>query len=319
MSLNMGVRYQDYYEVLGVKRDASQDEIKRAYRRHARDCHPDVNKDDPQAQEKFSRIGEAYEVLGDPEKRKRFDALGMNWKAGQEFTTPPGCENLHFEFRGGPGSAGRGFSFSSSESSDFFEAVFGQKGSFTGFESSGLRNGGRRNPGGAQYIESEITITLEEAFAGSTRQIRVVQSTGSAAKQIDVKVPAGVRDGAKLRLRGQGGHGGDMILTVRIKPHPRFEIDGHDLTTVLSLAPWEAALGTKVPVATLDSEVMLTVPPGTSSGSRMRLRNRGLTKRGGGRGDLFARIRIAVPATLTDEEKKLFEQLKENSRFDPRT
>ena len=314
----MGVRYQDYYEVLGVKRDASQDEIKRAYRRLARDCHPDLNKDDPQAQEKFSRIGEAYEVLGDSEKRKRFDALGMNWKAGQEFTPPPGYENLHFEFRGGPGSGGRGFSFSPGGFSDFFDAMFGQKGSFTGFERSGPGNGGRGNRGGPQAIESEIAITLEEAFAGSTRQIRVSQSTGSAAKPIDVKVPAGVRDGAKLRLRGQGGQGGDLILTIRIAPHPRFDIDGHDLTTVLSLAPWEAALGAKVPVATLDGEVMLTVPSGTSSGSRLRLRNRGLSK-GDGRGDLFARIRIAVPATLTDEEKNLFEQLKENSKFDPRT
>jgi curved DNA-binding protein len=242
----------------------------------------------------------------------------MNWKAGQQFTPPPGSENRHFKFRGRPGGGGDGFSFSPGGFSDFFETMFEREGSFSGFDGFGQENGGHGKSGGPQNARSEFTIGLEEAFAGSTRQIRVPSAAGSVPKPIDVKIPAGIRDGAKLRLKGQGGNGGDLILTVRIAPHPRFEISGHDLTTVLSLAPWEAALGMKVPVATLDGEVMLTIPAGTSSGSRLRLRSRGLSKRGGDRGDLFVRIRIATPATLTEEENKLFEQLKEISEFNPR-
>ncbi len=318
----MAVEYRDYYQTLGVKRDASQEEIQRAYRKLARQHHPDVNKNDPNAAKRFGEIGEAYEVLKDPEKRKKYDELGANWKAGQEFRPPPGHENVHFEFRGAPGRNGGGFSFTPGAGgfSDFFETFFGARqggrgGPFGGFDVD--ENGGGARPG--HDIETELTINLEEAFHGATRQIQLARPDGSQnGKPIEVKIPGGVSSGSKLRLRGQGHNGGDLLLTIRIAPHPRFQVEGQNLTTDLRIAPWEAALGAKVPVQTLDGEVTMTIPPGTSSGSRLRLRGRGLHFRKGGRGDLYVRPMIVAPKTLEDEEQKLYEKLKEVSRFNPR-
>jgi curved DNA-binding protein len=320
----MAVKFQDYYEVLGVKRDATQDQIKRAYRKLARQCHPDINKDDPKAPQKFRQIGEAYEVLKDPQKREQYDALGANWKAGQEFRPPSEWDDMQYEFRSaGNGTRAGGFSFSPGGFSDFFDALFSKRAADAGrrqhggFEFPGAVPGAQRVAG--QNLESRITVTLQEAQHGTVRQIRLAQpGQTTAGKPIDVKIPPGVTDGSKLRLKGQGAMGGDLLLTVRVAPDPRFEVNGHDLTTELRVAPWEAALGAKLPVETLDGAVTLTVPPGASAGTRLRLREKGLHKRKSGRGDLFVRIVIVVPKDMTDEEKKLFEKLKEISKFDPR-
>jgi len=311
----MGVTYKDYYEALGVKRDASADEIRRAYRRRARKYHPDVSKE-PGAQQKFSEISEAHDVLKDPQKRKRYDALGADWKSGQEFRPPPGWQNTHFEFRGGPGQ--RGFSFSQGGFSDFFDAMFGSsadakggpRGGFGNFDFANVRPGQSRRD-----VQGELTVSVEEVFHGGTRRIRLSQQ---ASKSVDVKIPAGVKEGSKIRLKGQGEQGGDLILAVQIAPHPRFTVDGSDVATDLRLAPWEAALGAKIPVATLDGEVTLSIPPGTSTGGRLRLRGKGLPKRGGERGDMFARVQIVVPKSVSDAERGLYEQLKEQSKFAPR-
>lgn len=302
----MAVKYQDYYQVLGVKRDVTQQEIQRAYRKLAREYHPDVNKE-KDAEAQFALVGEAYEVLKDQEKRKKYDALGANWKAGQEFRPPPGFENFHFEFRHagdrGEGGPGGGFRFSPGGFSDFFEMFFGQS-----RQAKGAHPGTTPRPA---EQEASITISLEESYRGATRRLTLQGPNGQ--KDVEVKIPPGVTSGSKIRLSGEG-----LILKIEISPDPRFEIEGHDLVTDLPVAPWEAALGAKVPLQTLDGPVTLTVPPGAQSGSRLRLRNKGMPKRDGEKGDLFARLRIVVPKTLTGPEKKLFKQLQENSKFKPR-
>ncbi len=298
----MGVKFQDYYQTLGVARDASQAEIQRAYRQLARKYHPDINKE-PGAEAKFKHVGEAYEVLKDPDKRKKYDQLGQDWKAGQDFRPPPGYENFSFNF-GGPG--GRQGNFRPGGFSDFFEMFFNQSGG----QASPFDDmmGGARQQRAAPEQETQLTITLEEAHRGAARQLQLQGPGGN--KKIDVKIPAGATDGMKMRLKGQG-----IVLKIHIAKHARFEIDGKNLTTTIDIAPWEAALGAKVPIKTLDGDVSLTIPPGTSSGGRLRLRDKGL----GGKGDLFVRLRIVVPKELTDKEKELFEQLKDESPFDPRS
>ncbi len=327
----MDVKFQDYYQTLGVKRDASQEEIKRAYRKLARKHHPDANKDDSEAEGRFKQVGEAYEVLGDPEKRQKYDTLGENWKAGQEFRPPPGWEGMRFESRGGagPGGSGQGgFSFSSDGFSDFFETFFGRDGH------AGDRSGHGR-PGGAGFArqragqthEASLTITLEDAYGGATKQVSLQGAGGQSAKTFDVKIPPGTTSGSTIRLAGQGGRAGqggpagDLLLRVTIAPHQRFTIHGQDLHTVLAISPWEAALGAKVNAPTIDGEVTLTIPPGARSGQRLRLRDKGLPYRkpADKRGDVLIELKIVVPKTLSDEEKDLFEKLAETSKFNPRT
>lgn len=327
----MAVKYQDYYEILGVPRNATQEEIHRAYRRLARKYHPDVNKS-PDAEEKFKQIGEAYEVLRDPEKRRRYDALGAHWRAGQDFTPPPGWENVHFEFRTGPGAAAD-FDFDDFDFggfSDFFKTLFGA--SRTGF-----RTGGRRATASAaglrgQDHEIDVTIPLEDAYHGAKRRIALDVAETDAKGHMDrstrtyeVTIPAGVTEGSRIRLAGQGGKGvaggppGDLYLRVHIAPHPLFRVREHDLEVDLPVTPWEAALGAKIDVPTPDGKVTMTLPPGVSSGQRMRLRGKGLPKRGGNeRGDLYAIIQIAVPKHLSPRERELFEQLARTSSFNPR-
>ncbi len=314
----MAVKFQDYYQVLGVKRDASADEIQRAYRKLARQYHPDVNKA-PEAAEKFKQIGEAYEVLKDPEKRKKYDALGASWRQGQDFRPPP--EWQQFQFRQRPGAGG--FQFSPEGFSDFFEMFFGgarrgQPGFDTDhadpFAQFQQRAHAKRQPARA---EANITIGLEEAYHGSTRSL-TLQTPDGATRNIDVKIPPGTTDGSRIRLRGQGADGGDLLLKINLAPHPRFEVAGHDLTTELRISPWEAALGAKVPVHTLDGTLNVTVPPGASSGARLRLAGQGLPKRGKERGDLFVRLKIVVPKTLSPKERELYEKMKAESEFNPR-
>ena len=342
----MAVQFRDYYQVLGVGRNATQPEVQRAYRKLARQFHPDVNKA-KDAEARFKELTEAYEVLKDPEKRGKYDQLGANWKEGQSFTPPPDWDAAQ-----GPGNHGDGggFRFHGSgapgDFSDFFEAFFGRG-------AAGGRNpleemlrqggdGGRGAPGsgpgfqgqfqdgGGQTIESELTISLAEACSGGTRQLRLQADGAGAAppRTLEVKIPKGVTDGSTIRLKGQGVPGGrgapgrtagDLLLHLHIAPDPRFELEGRNLVCRLPVSPWEAALGAKVPVTTLDGQVTVSIPPGSQSGRKLRLRGKGLPGRGSeASGDLLIRIEVAVPAKLTDRERELFTKLKEESKFDPR-
>ena len=334
----MAVKFQDYYEVLGVPRSATAEDIKKAYRKLARKYHPDVNPGDNTAEEKFKDIGEAYEVLSDPEKRKRYDQLGENWKAGADFTPPPGWEGGRVDVGdwGDVFGAGRG----SGGFSDFFESLFGG------------RRGRRTGAGFAmrgQDIEATIELSLEEAHHGGTRTITLqttavcptcngsgVQENQPCAtcrgmgmvmrpKTLDVTIPAGVRHGSVIRLAGQGEPGtgqapaGDLLLHVRLRPHRLFHVLGEgDVEVDLPVAPWEAALGTKVRVPTIEGAVDMTVPPGAQGGQRLRLRGQGLQRRSGGRGDQYVRLQLVNPPTLTDSERTLFEKLAATSHFNPR-
>lgn len=310
----MAVKFKDYYEVLGVPRGASEDEIRKTYRQLARKYHPDVNPNDKSAEEKFKEINEAYEVLSDADKRKRYDELGANWKSGADFTPPPGARNGHVNFTDFADSFGgaRG----SSDFSDFFESLFGGR--------RGARSSADfRMP--AQDIEAEISLTLEEAHRGVKRNITLQSSGTDRMKSLEVTIPPGVREGTVIRLAGQGEPGanggppGYLYLRVRIEPHPLFEIVGDaDVQIEFPVAPWEAALGAKVTVPTLDGPVEMKIPAGTQGGKRFRLRGQGLIKRRGGRGDYYVKSKIVIPPKLTAKEKDLFEKLGAESKFDPR-
>jgi DnaJ-class molecular chaperone len=332
----MAVKFRDYYETLEVPRGATEEEIRKAYRKLARKYHPDVNRNDKSAEEKFKEIGEAYQVLSDSEKRRRYDQLGANWKAGTDFTPPPGSgAGANFgDFADMFGSGGRSNGFS-----DFFESIFGRHG---GDRESSFKRRGRS-------VQAEIILTLEEAHRGGVRSISF-QATevcpechGSGQKDgktcpkcdgagviphprtFDVTIPAGVRNGSVIRLAGQGEPGingapaGDLLLHVRIEPHRLFQLLGEDdIEIEFPVAPWEAALGAKVQAPTLDGPVELTIRAGTQGGQRLRLRGQGLNKRGGGRGDQYVKIRIVIPPKLTSKEKGLFEKLAAESHFNPR-
>jgi curved DNA-binding protein len=296
----MSVDFKDYYEVLGVPRDADADDIRRAYRKLARQYHPDINHDSD-AEERFKEVGEAYEVLADPEKRERYDRLGDRLRAGAEGPDMAGFEDL-FD---GPDVR---VEFGEGGFSDFFERLFG--------EGAGVADGG---PLRGRDHEAVLELSLEEALAGGRRRLSF---DGEGSFQVDI--PAGVREGQRIRIAGKGAAGrgggppGDLYLLVRLKPHPRFRRDGDDLSVDLRIAPWEAALGATVPVRTLSGTAQVRVPAGSSSGRRLRLRGRGLPTRDGGRGDLYASVQVAVPKELSDEERELFEKLAAVSHFDPR-
>ena len=332
----MSVKFKDYYEILGVPRTASADDIKKAYRKLARKYHPDINKT-PGAEARFKEIGEANEVLSDPEKRSRYDQLGSNWQAGQDFRPPPGYENMHFEFHGAPGG-GRGFNPQDMGGfSDFFEVLFGQQfangrpGARSAMWSQEPEEDQFGGSGGDQ--EATITISLEDAHHGATRSIRL-QTTDmdargrpqSQTKTYQVKIPAGISEGSRIRLAGQGSPGpgggpaGNLYLRVQLAPHPTFKVDGHDLEISLPLTPWEAALGARVTIPTLEGSASLTIPAVTESGQRLRLRGKGLRQgKGLEPGDLIVAIRIVIPKRMGVREKELFEELAKVSTFNPRT
>jgi curved DNA-binding protein len=314
----MAVAFQDYYETLGVARDASAEDIRRAYRKLARKYHPDVNKE-PDAEDRFKRISEAYEVLRDEEKRASYDRLGANWKAGQDVSGAPGFEN-------GFGSSGFGHGedfedvrvgFGGGDFSDLFEGLFGPRGR-PGRGSTARSGANGFSMPGADH-EAVLELTLEEAAAGGKRRISL-----DSGRDFEVTIPRGVRDGQRIRLPGQGGAGlgggqaGDLFLRVRLKPHPRFRVEGRDLFVDLPVAPWEAALGGEVPVETLSGSARVRVPAGSSSGRRLRLRGEGLPSASGPSGDLYAVLAIHVPKRLAKNERELFEQLASVSKFDPR-
>jgi curved DNA-binding protein len=327
----MGVKFQDYYEILGVRRNATDTEIKKAYRKLAQKYHPDVNKD-PSAETRFKQINEAYEVLGDSEKRKRYDQLGPGWKTGQDFTPPPGWENVRFNFGGAP-NAGR-FSFDDLGGfSDFFESLFG----------AAAGRGRGRNPARpydteeawsteGEDQEAPITITLEEAFHGAHKTLSLesseVDNSGRIQRKVrnyDVRIPRGATEGSRIRLAGQGNPGqgggrpGDLYLRVQLAPHPIFRVQDHDLEMDLPITPWEAALGAKVDVSTFTGTASVVIPPKTQSGQRLRLRGKGLPRQGAeGAGNLFTVIKIVVPERLTTRDRELFEELARTSSFKPR-
>jgi curved DNA-binding protein len=338
---------RDYYEELGVPRDASQADIQKAYRKLARTYHPDVNSD-PAAEDRFKQVSEAYDVLSDPETRPRYDAFGPDFRqvpegvdaqtwararagaGARQGAGRQGASGRGASGRGAGGAGGRrvdageeGVWFSSSGGPDLgdidLEELLG--GMFSGRAG---RGGGRRGWGpirGADQ-EAELVLTVEDAYRGGRRTFTLSGPDGP--RTIEVTVPPGVTDGQRIRLAGQGGQGsdgaesGDLYLVVRLAPHPRYRVEGRTLHVELRLAPWEAALGTTVPVDTPGGEAKVTVPPGTSSGRRLRLRGRGLPNPRGTPGDLHAEVRIMVPARLTEEERRLFSELAAASTFDPR-
>ena len=306
------MQFKDYYELLGVPRTAEPAEIKKAYRRLARKFHPDVSKE-PDAEERFKEVNEAYEVLSDQEKRAAYDQLGADWKSGQDFRPPPGWEQT-----GGFG-AGHGFSSAdfgdASGFSDFFETLFGG-----GFRQAGPgagRAGGASFRARGQDMEAELTLDLETAFHGGRQTLRL-----SGGRKLSVNIPAGVGDGQRIRLSGQGAQGagggptGDLYLTVRIRPHELFRVDGRDIVLELPLAPWEAALGATVVVPTLAGKVDLKIPAGSRAGRKMRLKGRGLP--GKTPGDQYVVLQIETPPALTEEHREFYERMRRELPFDPR-
>jgi curved DNA-binding protein len=312
---------RDFYQALGLSRTASQEEIQRAYRKLARTYHPDVNKD-PEAEERFKQISEAYDVLSDPESRRRYDAFGPDFRQippdvdPQEWARSSAGAGRAGAGRGwrGAGGAGR----AGAEGVDF-EDLFGD---LFGGRARG-RSGWGAGPIAGADQEAELEVTVEEAYRGGRRSLTLSGLGGP--RTLEVTIPPGVTDGQRIRLAGQGGHGvdgapaGDLYLIVRLAPHPRYKVSGRDLTVELPLAPWEAALGTTAPVDTPGGEGKVVVPQGSSSGRRLRLRGRGLPNPRGKPGDLYAEIRIMVPAQPSSEERRLFEELAVVSDFNPRS
>lgn len=313
----MSVEFKDYYAILGVPRDATAEDIKKAFRKLARKHHPDVAKDKKAAEEKFKEINEAYEVLGDPEKRVKYDRLGAGWRHEGAFP-PPGRGTETHEFNFG----GTGFS-------DFFEQYF------SGASRYGFPGGVHGGPRGAASsfrgndIEGDILVTLDEAMHGALRpvslQIRDPQTGRVETHNFQVRIPPGVTNGKRIRVPGQGepgvggGEAGDLYLRVRHAAHPDFSTDGTDVFHELDIAPWEAVLGADISVPTLDGLVKLRIPPGSANGQQLRVRGRGLPKgKSGERGDFHVILTIQLPAHPGDEERVLWEKLRAASRFNPR-
>jgi len=352
----MAASIKDYYEVLGVKREASDDEIKKAYRKLARKFHPDLNPGDKAAEEQFKQVQAAYDVLANAEDRKLYDQYGENWRAVKSGAgaPPPGWEQA--QRSGGPRPGGQGgfdfndFDFQGDYSGDFGGFRGGGGEGFDIFEEIFNRTGRGRSArrGRGRDVEAELELSLEEAHRGGRRTLQMqaaevcptcngsgvkdgktCETCGGAGevlrpKTIDVNIPAGVRDGSTIRLPGQGGAGsngsepGDLYLRIRLRPHPLFHVNGDDLEVELRIAPWEAVLGAKVEAPTIEGKVELTIPPGTNTGQRLRLRGQGLNKRKGGRGDEYVRMKIVVPKEVSAEDRHLYEELQRSSRFDPR-
>ncbi|NNC90116.1 MAG: J domain-containing protein [Akkermansiaceae bacterium] len=323
----VSVKFRDYYEVLGVARGASQDEIRKAFRKLARKHHPDVAEDKEKAEEKFKELNEAYEVLSDPEKRKKYDALGENWRHMGDFSPPPGGGG---GFEGFGGGAGQEFHFEGTGFSDFFENLFGGRPARGGFGGAAAGPGaGRAMRMRGADIEADLLVKLEETMSGSQRRI-ALQKPGAAggapeARHVTIRIPKGITEGQLIRCAGlgqpgiNGGEAGDLFLRVRLERHPDFRVQGADLYYELLLAPWEAVLGATVPIESLHGTVRIKIPPGTESGTEFRLRDKGLPEDAEGRfGDLYAMATVVVPATISNEERKLWEDVREKSNFNPR-
>jgi curved DNA-binding protein len=306
----MAVEFKDYYQILGISRDATTADIKKAFRKLARLHHPDVAKDKKSAENKFKEINEANEVLSDPEKRKTYDTLGADWQNPQQpRPRRPAAHPQAFNF------GGTGFS-------DFFEQYF------SGASPQGFANGGTRSARGND-IQGDILVTLEEIMQGAIRPISLQTTnpkTGkSTTRSFQVRIPPGVIDGKRIRVPAQGEPGtggaapGDLYLRVRHAAHPDFHTDGHDLHFDLDIAPWEAVLGTQLSVPTLDGEIKLRIPAGCENGQQLRVRGRGLPiGNSTDRGDFHATLNVKIPEKINDEERQLWEQLRDTSAFNPR-
>ena len=312
--------FKDYYTIMGVERDATQDEIKRAYRKLARKYHPDVSKESD-AEARFKEVGEAYEVLKDPEKRAAYDQLGANWKAGQDFNPPPDWD-AGFEFSGGGYTAGDASAYS-----DFFESLFGRE-----FRSAHTGGGRQRHGFQARGEDhhAKILIDIEDAFRGAERRITLqapeVDAQGHVTTRkhtLNVKIPKGVRQGQKIRLAGQGSPGygggpaGDLYLEIEFTPHSIYRVEGRDLYLDLPVAPWEAALGATVKTPTPGGIVDLKIPAGMSGGKKMRLKGRGIP--GKPPGDIYVTPRITVPPANTDKARELYRKMEQELAFNPRS
>ncbi len=297
------MKFKDYYEILGVERGAAQEEVKKSYRRLARKFHPDVSKE-KDAEERFKAVNEAYEVLGDARKRAAYDQLGVH-RGGQEFRPPP-------DWRERFGQRGAGASdFGGMNMADLFAQMFGGHGGRQGFT------------GHARGRDEEVVVrlSLEDAFHGVERSLQL-SSPGQAARTLNVRIPAGVLPGRRLRVRGKGGVSGhglasDLILSIEVEPHPLYRLDGKDIVLETPLAPWEAVLGTSITVPTLTGNVRLRIPAGSGGGQKLRLSGRGMPDASGA-GDLLVLPRIVVPAEVSAEVRALYERLAELSKFDPR-
>lgn len=326
----MAIEFKDYYQILGVSRTATPEEIKQAFRKLARQHHPDVARNKVAGEEKFKEINEAYDVLGDTEKRRKYDELGANWRDGGP-PPPPTRGNMPRGTRAGSGMPD--FEFEGTTGfSDFFESFFGgRSGGFRPRRTAGM-------PGVApeedvvfegEDVEADLLVTLEEALHGAVRRVSLRRSdvNGGPGRTdtYQVRIPTGVREGQRIRLAGQGGPGhgggspGDLYLRVRLARHPDFTVQGADLLCELPLAPWEATLGVQADLATLDGRTTVRVPPGSSSGAKLRLRGLGLPREDGQRGDLYATVMVLVPPAISSEERTLWEQLARSSRFNPRS
>ena len=307
----MAAQFRDYYQTLGVSKTAAADEIKSAFRKLARKFHPDTAKNKKEAEEKFKEINEAYEVLGDPEKRKKYDEFGSGWQ--QAGGPPPGWQQPGGGFGGGrPGGGGVEFEFGGTGFSDFFEQMFGggRRGGGRGFGGFG---GYEEPPQRGEDVEADIMVTLEEAFHGSTRQISFRRGESGKIETYTVKIPKGIREGQRIRLAGQGGAGsagkGDLFLRVKFQRHPDFEIQDNDLIYDLEVPAWDAVLGCDVHVPTLEGRAKLKIAPGTQSGKKLRLPGMGLPLAGGKRGDLYAVVAVTVPISPDATEKDLWEKI----------
>ncbi len=320
------MKYQDYYETLGVSRTATKEEIQKAYRKLARKYHPDINKSKG-AEEHFKTINEAYDVLGDPKKRQTYDSLGSSWKAGQEFRPPPGFDAS--QFAGAAGGAQAGFG----GFSDFFEAIFGGGFGASGhpfFESQDFF-AGRGGYEGVESQHADIILSLEDVYRCATKTITLESVEPDfngrpvrSAKTYEIRIPPGTTDGSVIRLAGQGpryGRGvrGDLLLRVKISPHDRFMVSGFDLLCGLPVTPWEAVLGASVELPLIDGSVKLKIPQSAQTGQRLRIKDHGLMTAVKERGDIYVEIQVVVPSRMTAKEKELFEQLAKVSSFNPRS
>jgi len=310
------MKFRDYYDIMGLKRDATQDDIKRAYRKLARKYHPDVSKE-ADAEQKFKEVGEAYEVLKDPEKRAAYDQFGSDWKAGQDFNPPPNWD-AGFEFSGGGFTGGN-----ASDYSDFFEQLFGG-----GFGRAGGAHRGGFHARGEDH-HAKVLIDLEDAFHGVTRSISLrvpaMDTQGRVTTRehsLNVKIPKGIKQGQQIRLAGQGAPGmgqggaGDLYLQVEFKPHAFYRVDGADLYLDLPVAPWEAALGAQVKVPTPAGKVDLKIPAGSASGKKLRLKGRGIPAKTAG--DLYVVLQIVVPAADNEQARQLYRDMEQQLAFNPR-
>ena len=311
----MAVQFRDYYETLGVPKTAKEDEIRTAFRKLARKYHPDVAKDKKSAEEKFKQINEAYEVLGDPEKRTKYDQLGADWnQPGGGFQRPPqrgGQPGGGFSRYGG-GDGGVEFEFNGTGFSDFFEAFFGGgRGQSPG---AGFGQRPPRSERGSD-VEADIMVTLEEALNGSTRAVSLRRGGSNKLESYQVKIPRGVHEGQRIRLAGQGeageggGKSGDLFLRVRLARHPDFTVEGNDLIHEEKIGAWQAVLGADLKVPTIEGNVRMKIPPGTQGGQRFRLREKGLPNSAGARGDLYVEVQINIPKKIAEKERQIWQDL----------